>query len=88
MKIELSQPFVANGKVDEFDVKQMKKALNRLGYYQPYEKVGITGIADMGVFDALKTFQKDQGLLATGSAKPNDESVRALNKEISKTPDG
>ena len=41
MKIELSQPFAANGKVDEFDVKQMKKTLNRLGYYQPYEKVGI-----------------------------------------------
>ena len=46
MKIELSQPFASNGKVDEFDVKQMKKALNRLGYYQPYEKVGITGISN------------------------------------------
>ena len=88
MKIELSQPFAANGKVDEFDIKQMKKALNRLGYYQPYEKVGITGIADMGVFDALKAFQKDHGLTATGSAKPDDETVRALNKEASKTPDG
>lgn len=36
MKIELSQPFAVNSKVDEFDVKQMKKVLNRLGYYQPY----------------------------------------------------
>lgn len=88
MKIELAQPFAANGKVDEFDVKQMKKALNRLGYYQPYEKVGITGIADMGVFNALKKFQKDRGLTATGSAKPDDETVRAINKEASKTPEG
>lgn len=88
MKIELSQPFAANGKVDEFDVKQMKKALNRLGYYQPYEKVGITGISDMGIFDALKAFQKDHGLTATGSAKPNDETVRVLNKEASRTPEG
>lgn len=88
MKIELSQPFAANGKVDEFDVKQMKTALNRLGYYQPYEKVGITGIADMGIFDALKAFQKDHGLSTTGIAKPNDETVRAINKEASKTPGG
>lgn len=88
MKIELSQPFAANGKVDEFDVKQMKKALNRLGYYQPYEKVGITGIADMGVFDALKAFQKDHGLTATGTAKPDDETVRIINIEASKTPNG
>lgn len=64
MKIELSQPFATNSKVDEFDVKQMKKALNRLGYYQPYEKVGITGIADMEVFDALKVFQREHGLSA------------------------
>lgn len=27
MKIELSKPFVPNGAVDEFDVRQMKKAL-------------------------------------------------------------
>lgn len=88
MKIELSQPFAANGKVDEFDVKQMKKALNRLGYYQPYEKVGITGMADAGVFDALKAFQKDRGLAASGVAKPDDETIRALNKETAKTPQG
>ena len=88
MKIELSEPFAANGKVDEFDVRQMKKALNRLGYYQPYEKVGITGIADKGVFDALKTFQKDHGLSATGSAKPDDETIQMLNKKASKTPEG
>jgi hypothetical protein len=88
MKIELSQPFASNGEVDEHDVKQMKKALNRLGYYQPYEKVGITGIADKAVFDALKAFQQDHGLPATGVAKPDDETVGALNKEAIKTPNG
>jgi len=88
MKIVLSQPFALNGRVDEFDVKQMKKALNRLGYYQPYEKVGITDIADMGVFNALKAFQTDHGLPATGAARPEDETIQILNKEISKTPNG
>lgn len=88
MKIELSKPFASNSIVEEYDVIQMKKALNRLGYYQPYEKVGITSIADQGVFDALKKFQKDNGLPATGAAKPDDQTVDTLNKEASKTPEG
>jgi peptidoglycan hydrolase-like protein with peptidoglycan-binding domain len=88
MKIELSKPFASNGIVDEYDVIQMKKVLNRLGYYQPYEKIGITDIADKGVFEALKAFQKDHTLPATGTAKPDDGTVKALNKEAAKTPHG
>lgn len=88
MKIKLNKPFAANSAVDEFDVRQMKKALNRLSYYQPYEKTGITGIPDAELFAALKAFQKDQGLYPAGSAKPDDETVRALSREVLKTPDG
>lgn len=88
MKIDLSQPFASNGEVDEYDVKQMKKLLNRLGFYQPYEKIGITGIADKAVFDALKMFQKEQGLPVTGTAKPDDDTIRALNKEALKSKEG
>jgi hypothetical protein len=33
------------------------------------------------VFEALKAFQKDHGLSATGMAKPDDETIKALNKE-------
>lgn len=88
MKIKLSKPFAANGKVDEFDVRQMKKALNRLGYYQPYEKVGIIGIPDADVFVALKAFQKDRGLQPTSTAKPDDDTITALNTATSKAPDG
>lgn len=88
MKIKLSKPFAANSAVDEFDVRQMKKALNRLGYYQPYEKTGITGIPDEGVFSALKSFQKDQGLQATGTARPGDETVTKLSSEAGKKKSG
>ena len=88
MEIKLSKPFAANTAVDEFDVRQVKKTLNRLGYYQPYEKTGIIGIPDAGVFAALKAFQKDQGLQPTGAAKPDDDTVKVLNKEASKTPEG
>lgn len=86
--IKLSPPFAADGAVDPFDVRQMKKALNRLGYYQPYEKVGVTGFPDSAVFAALKKFQKDHNLPATGSAKPDDETVQAINDEAAKTPQG
>jgi SPP1 gp7 family putative phage head morphogenesis protein len=70
------------------DVRLIKKALNRLGYYIPYAKVGITDIPDQAVFDALKKFQSDKGLRATGTAKPGDATITALNTETAKTPEG
>lgn len=88
MKIKLEGIFAPNSAANQFDVRQIKKALNRLGYYQPYEKIGITGIPDTDVFAALKAFQKDQGLQPTGTARPDDESIKALNREASKTPEG
>jgi hypothetical protein len=88
MKVELAKPFAANSKVDQYDVRQLKKSLNRLGYYQPYEKTGITGIPDREIFDALKTFQQDQDFKPTGEARPGDETIEALNVESAKTPDG
>ena len=88
MTIRLNKPLAGNGGADESDVKQLKKALNRLGYYTPYEKVGITGIPDAGLFAALKKFQKDSGLRAGGTMKPGDETVDALNTAVSQTPPG
>ena len=88
MKIKLNKSFAANAPADEYDVRQIKKALNRLGYYTPYEKTGITGIPDTAVFAALKSFQKDQGLRATGTAKPDDETVAKLEQEATKKKSG
>ncbi len=88
MPIVLSKPFTRNNNVDAYDVSQMKKALNRLGYYQPLETTGITPIPDAAVFDALKTFQIDYHLPTTGIAKPDDDTLDALNDAIYKTPEG
>ena len=88
MEIELSKPFAANSKVDEYDTRQIKKALNRLGYYFPYEKVGITGIPDNETFTALKSFQQDYDLEPTGTTKPGDKTVNALNTAIAKPQKG
>ncbi|MEZ5918639.1 MAG: peptidoglycan-binding protein [Alphaproteobacteria bacterium] len=88
MDITLNKPFAANIAVDEFDVRRMKKALNRLGYYSPYEKTGITGIPDAAVFSALKSFQKDQGLQPTGTARPGDGTVSKLSSEAARKKSG
>jgi len=84
MKIELNKPFAGNSPADAGDVRVVKRALNLLGYYKPFEEVGMTTIPDAAVFGALRDFQSDQGLQATGAAKPDDEVIAKLNKEISK----
>jgi len=73
MTIELLGPVAANGPVDGFDVRQVKRALNRLGYYQPYPKIGMTDVSDKAMFDAVKSFQKDNWIKFTdvlGDAYP------------------
>lgn len=87
MIVNLSKPFASSGKADETDVKNMKLALNRFGHYVPYDKTGLTDVPESAVFNALKTFQSDSGLPATGSARPDDETLRALNTALAKIPD-
>jgi len=84
MKIELNKPFAGNSPANADDVRVVKRALNLLGYYMPFEKVGMTTIPDAAVFGALQDFQTDQGLPATGAAKPDDEVIMELNREVSK----
>lgn len=88
MAIKLTGPFAPDTAVDEADMRQMKKALNRYGCYTPYKNTGITGISDGIVFSALKKFQKDHGLKATGTAKPDDETIEALNKFLDENTSG
>ncbi len=83
MKIEINEPFASNGNVDEEDVRVIKRALNWLGYYTPYEKLGLTTIPDTGVFRAIKEFQTDQKLTATGAMRPDDETIKAINNSVS-----
>ncbi len=80
MRVQLIKPFASNTQVDENDVFQMKRVLNRLGYYKPAADTGITNIVDRNVFQGLKKFQKDNGLMASGEARPGDETERMLNK--------
>lgn len=85
MEIKIKRAFSSNSTNDSFDILQMKKALNRLGYYTPLETTGITDTADQAVFDALKNFQKDYSLKDTGELRPDDETVTTINKVLKTT---
>lgn len=88
MELQLEKELAPNSSVDELDVLRMKHTLNRLGYYSPYEKIGITGIPDSELFHSLKRFQVNNGLPGTGMARPGDETIEALNKAVAEAPDG
>ena len=86
--IKPKQTLASDSPAEDYDVQQVKKALNRLGYYMPYEKTGITGIPDKDLFDAIRRFQADKGLRATGVMRPDDETVKALSAEETKKKTG
>lgn len=88
MKIELKTRLSADSAADEHDVRQLKKALNILGYYTPYEQTGITGTPDARLFSALKKFQKDSNLPASGIIKPDDPTLDTLNDALTEAPQG
>jgi len=88
MKIVITKAFAPNSAAAPFDVLQIKKSLNRLGYYIPPKDIGITDIPDAGIFTALKKFQKDFGMNVTGAVKPDDDTVTAINRELAKPQTG
>lgn len=75
MTITLNKPLARNRVSDETDMRAIKNALNRLGYYTPYEAVGMTEWPDDEIFDAIQQFQKDKGLPASGIIKPEDKNT-------------
>lgn len=78
MTFKLNTALAMDSIVDEEDVRALKSALNRLGYYMPYEKTGITDMPDTHMFDALKRFQSDHGLKPDGIIRPDDQSFLAI----------
>lgn len=86
--VKLNGPFSMDSILDEYDVVQMKRALNKLGYYLPYDKTGITDMADAQIFECLKDFQTSVGLTPSGSARDGDETIKFLNLELAKPKDG
>jgi hypothetical protein len=85
MQATLNRPVSRNSiNNDPSDIQILKKILNRLGYYKPLEKTGITPYADEAMFQALSQFQRDYGLPVTGSTKNGDQTLSILEREANK----
>jgi GH24 family phage-related lysozyme (muramidase) len=88
MTIKLSSAITNSGIIDEWDLRQLKKALNRLGYYQPDKENGITDNHDQKLFDALKAYQRTRKLPVTGRVAPDDPTIKNLNVDMEKGQEG
>lgn len=71
-----------------YDIRHLKTALNRLGYYTPDPKAGITGDVDDGLKDALYAYQRKNGvaLLDTGLDE-GGTTARLLQEDLAATED-
>lgn len=82
MQLKLSRRVSRDTEAMPDDVRMLKKALNRLGYYLPDKKFGITKIADAEMIEALKRFQTNHGLKSDGIALPDSETLQKLNAAL------
>lgn len=80
--VEIEQEIKNGQNMSSDDVRALKAALNKLGFYTPDFNKGITGETDKDFFEAIKNFQVSQMLGATGRVSPDDKTIRALNTEL------
>ena len=84
MSVTLTKSLAPNSPADEADVRRVKYALNRLGYYHPEAGIGMTTVPDRAMFEALKQFQSKYNLPVTGVLRPEDETLQALHQAMTK----
>ena len=79
--VKCSKPLAANASAAPLDVVKMKSALGALGHYEAPEW-GVSQFPDVALFDAIKAFQKSQGLKVDGMIKPDGETEAALSQAM------
>ncbi len=72
--------------MSEQDVRFIKTALNRLGFYTPDFNKGIIGEDESEFFESIKRFQRHNRLFVDGQVFPDDKMMKVLNREL-KNPD-
>lgn len=80
MTFNLNKPVASDVATDEGDIRQLKVFLNRFGYYTPDKAIGMNGIPDRAMFEAVKVFQKGWGIPASGQIRPGDETENAIRE--------
>lgn len=67
-----------NASAHPLDIIKIKSALGTLGHYDAPEW-GVSQFPDSDLFQAIKAFQKTQGLKSDGVMKPDGETLAALS---------
>lgn len=88
MQISITSPFAANSNAASNDTRQIKKALNKLGYYFPYAETGLTDFPDAAIFESIRQFQRDYKLPVSGEIKPDDKTVEEINRQLANDKEG
>lgn len=80
-EIDISFP-LSSSSSQEKDVLKIKTRLYEIGYYEPeeYENEKLTPYANERLFKSIGEFQKEMMLPVTKTIKPDDETIKALNK--------
>lgn len=79
---KLKEPMGSSYRVDPVDIKNTKRALNVLGYYNVPSHRGIDDWTDDAMFDGIRRFQKANGLKVDGFMRPDGPTELALNRLI------
>lgn len=66
------------------DVRQVKSALNNLGYFDFTKQPELHGYITREMDESIKRYQKDKGLRIDGWLKPKGETESALIKDLHK----
>lgn len=77
----LNQTLASNSAADPDDTLNTKRALGTLGYYKTPD-YGMTKYPDEGLFNGIKSFQKDNNLTKDGVMNPAGETATQLGKTL------
>ncbi|MCC6598473.1 MAG: peptidoglycan-binding protein [Alphaproteobacteria bacterium] len=81
----LKGPIASNASTDLEDSAMIKMALTSLRYYDDTE-TGLSPYGDRQLFQAVKSFQKDNGLKVDGVINPDGPTQKEIKKKLWDTP--
>lgn len=80
--VKISQVLASSSENNPEDTLVVKEALQSMGYYEPPKDIGMHSHPDSQLFDAVKDFQRDNGLKVDGIIKPDGETEKAMNESL------
>ena len=86
LPLPLKRSVSAQNSVDPEDVMVVKRSLQRLDFYEPWDGE-LNSFTDRQLFDGIKSFQQAQGLAVDGVMNPDGETAGEIGRLLaSNTP--